>query len=114
MEGQNERPLSSFLPPEVFYYLTSEREQRTEMGCESHLYSLTLKDEKYLSIIPGIIQAHCIGKCDISLSLQSQGQEIRTYSAEQTSVILLETPRHMDEFSPIVRALEVQLPKMSC
>jgi hypothetical protein len=77
------------LPLEVFYYLTSEREQNREMGCESHLYSLTLKDEKYLSIIPRIIQAHCIGKCDISLSLQSQGQEIRMYGSEQTSVVLL-------------------------
>ena len=56
------------------------------MGCESHLYSLTLKDEKYLSIIPRIIQAHCIGKCDISLSLQTQGQEIRMYGAEQSGI----------------------------
>lgn len=82
----NEGPLLFPLPLEVFYYFISEKEQSKEMGCESHLYSLTLKDEKYLFIIPGIIQAHCIGKCDISLSLKSQGQEIRTYSAEKTSV----------------------------
>lgn len=87
----NEGPLLFLLPLEVFYYFISEREQSKEMGCESHLYSLTFKDEKYLFIIPGIIQAHCIGKCDISLSLKSQGQEIRTYSAEKTSVVFLET-----------------------
>lgn len=98
-----------------FYDLTSERGQKSrEISCRSHSYSLTSKDEKYLSIIPGIIQAHCTRKCYMSLLLQSQGWEIRTDSAEQPVWSCQQLSRITDElgFQTSVKAFKVQPSQM--